>query len=305
MERLLTDHAFGLDYPSPPIRAEIKHELIRNLIEQMGRDPNTASPQDWFYALAYFLRGRFSSARIRTWRRNSHYDAKWVYYLSLEFLPGRMLKTCLMSQGVYEVCRQALADLNVELESLWDFEIEPALGNGGLGRLGACLLESMATLGYAGLGYGIRYEYGMFRQKIENGEQIEHPENWLRAVNPWEYARPNIVYPIQFNGRVTQVNNWRGELLCHWSDTDDVMARAYDFPVVGLDGETVTSIRLWSAAASSDFNLAYFNSGNYIDAVKQKSETETISKVLYPSDTTSMGRELRLKQEYFLVSASI
>jgi len=116
MERLLTDHAFGLDYPSPPIRAEIKHELIRNLIEQMGRDPNTASPQDWFYALAYFLRGRFSSARIRTWRRNSHYDAKWVYYLSLEFLPGRMLKTCLMSQGVYEVCRQALADLNVELE---------------------------------------------------------------------------------------------------------------------------------------------------------------------------------------------
>ena len=304
MERILTDVGPG-DFPSPPIRAEIKHELIRNLIEQMGRDPTTASPQDWFYALAYFLRGRFSSARIRTWRRNSDHDAKWVYYLSLEFLPGRMLKTCLISQGVYEVCRQALADLNIDLDSLWDFEIEPALGNGGLGRLGACLLESMATLGYAGLGYGIRYEYGMFRQKIENGEQIEHPENWLRSVNPWEYARPNIVYPIQFNGRVTQVNNWRGELLVHWSDTDDVMARAYDFPVIGLDGETVTSIRLWSATASSDFNLTYFNSGNYIDAVKQKSETETISKVLYPSDTTSMGRELRLKQEYFLVSASI
>jgi starch phosphorylase len=305
MERILSSGDFGLDLPAPPIRAEIKHELIRNLIEQMGRDPTTASPQDWFYALAYFLRGRFSSARIRTWRRNSDYHAKWIYYLSLEFLPGRLLKTCLMSQGVYEVCSQALADLNVDIESLWDFEIEPALGNGGLGRLGACLLESMATLGYAGLGYGIRYEYGMFRQKIENGEQIEHPENWLRSVNPWEYARPNIVYPIQFNGRVTQVNNWRGEILCHWSDTDDVMARAYDFPVIGLDGETVTSIRLWSATASSDFNLAYFNSGNYIDAVKQKSETETISKVLYPSDTTSMGRELRLKQEYFLVSASI
>jgi starch phosphorylase len=305
MERILNDGSSGLDFPAPPIRAEIKHELIRNLIEQMGRDPNTASPQDWFYALAYFLRGRFSSARIRTWRRNADSGAKWVYYLSLEFLPGRLLKTCLISQGVYEVCRQALADLNVDLDTLWDFEIEAALGNGGLGRLGACLLESMATLGYAGLGYGIRYEYGMFRQKIENGEQIEHPENWLRSVNPWEYARPNIVYPIQFNGRVTQVNNWRGELLCHWSDTDDVMARAYDFPVIGLDGESVTSIRLWSAAASSDFNLAYFNRGDYIDAVKQKSETETISKVLYPSDTTSMGRELRLKQEYFLVSAAI
>ena len=305
MERIISDGGLGLDLPAPPIRAEIKHELIRNLIEQMGRDPNTASPQDWFYALAYFLRGRFSSARIRTWRRNNDFDAKWIYYLSMEFLPGRMLKTCLISQGVYEACAQALADLNVDLETLWDFEIEAALGNGGLGRLGACLLESMATLGYAGLGYGIRYEYGMFRQKIENNEQIEHPENWLRSVNPWEYARPNIVYPIQFNGRVTQVNNWRGELLCHWFDTDDVMARAYDFPVIGLDGETVTSIRLWSATASTDFNLAYFNRGDYIDAVKQKSETETISKVLYPSDITTMGRELRLKQEYFLVSASI
>jgi starch phosphorylase len=305
MERILADQGQAFDFPAPPIRAEIKHELIRNLIEQMGRDPNTATPQDWFYALAYFLRGRFSSARIRTWRRNMDHQAKWVYYLSLEFLPGRLLKTCLMSQGVYEVCRQALADLNVDLETLWDFEIEAALGNGGLGRLGACILESMATLGYAGLGYGIRYEYGMFRQKIENGEQIEHPENWLRMVNPWEYARPHIAYPIQFNGRVTQVNNWRGELLCHWSDTDDVMARAYDFPVIGLDGENVTSIRLWSATASSDFNLAYFNSGNYIDAVKEKSETETISRVLYPSDTTNVGRELRLKQEYFLVSSSI
>ncbi len=305
MERILADQGQAFDFPAPPIRAEIKHELIRNLIEQMGRDPNTATPQDWFYALAYFLRGRFSSARIRTWRRNTDHQAKWVYYLSLEFLPGRLLKTCLMSQGVYEVCRQALADLNVDLETLWDFEIEAALGNGGLGRLGACILESMATLGYAGLGYGIRYEYGMFRQKIENGEQIEHPENWLRMVNPWEYARPHIAYPIQFNGRVTQVNNWRGELLCHWSDTDDVMARAYDFPVIGLDGENVTSIRLWSATASSDFNLAYFNSGNYIDAVKEKSETETISRVLYPSDTTNVGRELRLKQEYFLVSSSI
>jgi len=305
MERILADQGQAFDFPAPPIRAEIKHELIRNLIEQMGRDPNTATPQDWFYALAYFLRGRFSSARIRTWRRNTDHQAKWVYYLSLEFLPGRLLKTCLMSQGVYEVCRQALADLDVDMETLWDFEIEAALGNGGLGRLGACILESMATLGYPGLGYGIRYEYGMFRQKIENGEQIEHPENWLRMVNPWEYARPHIAYPIQFNGRVTQVNNWRGELLCHWSDTDDVMARAYDFPVIGLDGENVTSIRLWSATASSDFNLAYFNSGNYIDAVKQKSETETISKVLYPSDTTDVGRELRLKQEYFLVSSSI
>src|SRR5215831_16716965 len=284
---------------------EIKRELARNLVQLMGRDPSYATRQDWFYALAYFLRGRLSSARVRTWRRNFDQQAKWVYYLSLELLPGRLLRTCLMSQDLLEPCRQALAELGVDLEELWDLEIEPALGNGGLGRLAACMLESMATLNFAGFGYSIRYEYGMFRQKIENGEQVEHPENWLKNVNPWEYARPNVVYPIQFNGRVTQMNNWRGEILCHWSGTEDVMAVGYDLPVIGLDGKTISSVRLWSAKATEDFNLAYFNRGNYIDAVKEKSESETLSKVLYPSDTTSMGRELRLKQEYFLVSASL
>ena len=284
---------------------ELKRELTRSMIEQMGRDPSYATRQDWFYALAYCLRGRLSEARVKTWRRNFTHDAKWVYYLSLELLPGRQLKTALISLGLLDVARQALADLHVDLESLWDIEIEPALGNGGLGRLAACMLESMATLNYAGLGYSIRYEYGMFRQKIENGEQVEHPENWLKKENPWEYARPNVSYPIQFNGHITQMNNWRGEILCHWSDTDDVLAMGHDLPVIGLDGETISSVRLWSARATEDFNLAYFNRGNYIDAVKEKSETETLSKVLYPNDTTSMGRELRLKQEYFLVSASL
>src|SRR5258706_2130713 len=284
---------------------EIKRELARNMVQLMGRDPSFATKQDWFYALAYFLRGRLSSARVRTWRRNFDQQAKWIYYLSLELLPGRLMRTCLISQDLLEPCRQALAELNVDLDDLWDLEIEPALGNGGLGRLAACMLESMATLNFAGFGYSIRYEYGMFRQKIENGEQVEHPENWLKNVNPWEYARPNVVYPIQFNGRVTQMNNWRGEILCHWSGTEDVMAVGYDLPVIGLDGKTISSVRLWSAKATEDFNLAYFNRGNYIDAVQEKSESETLSKVLYPSDTTSMGRELRLKQEYFLVSASL
>lgn len=284
---------------------EIKRELARNVIQQMGRDPDYATKQDWFYALAYFLRGRLSTSRVQTWRRNFANQAKWVYYFSLELLPGRMLKTSLISLGLLEPCRKALSDLGVDLEELWEFETEPALGNGGLGRLAACMLESMATLNYACFGYSIRYEYGMFRQKIENGEQIEHPENWLKNVNPWEYARPQVVYPIQFNGRVTQMNNWRGEILCHWSGSDDVMAVGYDLPVIGLDGRTISSVRLWSAKATEDFNLTYFNRGNYIDAVQEKSESETLSKVLYPSDTTSMGRELRLKQEYFLVSASL
>ena len=294
------------DLPQPiPGREELKREIARSMVQQMGRDPSYATKQDWFYALAYCLRGRLSAARVQTWRRNFTHDAKWVYYLSLELLPGRQLKTALISLGLFDICRQALGDLGVDLDELWDIEIEPALGNGGLGRLAACMLESMATLNYAGLGYSIHYEYGMFRQKIENGEQVEHPENWLKNENPWEYARPSVRYSIQFNGRVTQVNNWRGEILCHWSETDDVMATGHDFPVIGLDGETISSVRLWSAKATEDFDLAYFNRGNYIDAVKQKSETETLSKVLYPNDTTSMGRELRLKQEYFLVSASL
>lgn len=302
----LDDAGFGLKFPPAcGEREDIKRELIASMVQQMGRDPAFASKQDWFFALAYFLRGRLSSARIRTWRRSLEYGAKWIYYISLEFLPGRLLKTCLLSQGLYENCRQALADFDIDLEVLLDLETEAALGNGGLGRLGACLLESMATLHYAGIGYGIRYEYGMFRQKIEGGKQVEHPENWLKYANPWEFNRPNVTYVIRFNGRVTQVNDWRGEMVCHWSDTDDILATAYDIPVIGYGHDHVSAIRLWSAKATNDFNLSYFNRGNYIEAVEEKSETETLSKVLYPSDTTSMGRVLRLKQEYFLVSASI
>jgi glycogen phosphorylase len=297
---------FGLAFPSLCMgRDDLKRDLIYSMVQNMGRDPAFASKQDWFFALAYLLHGRLSAERIRTWRRNFMHDAKWVYYLSLEFLPGRLLKTCLIAQGIYESCRQALADFHVDLEELWDFEVEAPLGNGGLGRLGACLLDSIATLHFAGMGYGIRYEYGMFRQEIEGGKQVEHPENWLKMENPWEINRPNVTFPVQFQGRVTQVCNRRGELECHWSDTDDVIAAAFDIPVVGFGAGTVSSIRLWSAMATTDFNLTYFHDGNYIDAVKEKAESETLSKVLYPSETTNMGRELRLKQEYFLVSASL
>jgi glycogen phosphorylase len=284
---------------------QIKSELVCCMVEQLGRDPLFASKQDWFFALAYLLRGRLSASRIRTWRRNFDNDAKWICYLSLEFLPGRLLKMCLLSSGLYEACRDALAQFDVSLEELTRFEVEPALGNGGLGRLGACLLDALTTQGYAAIGYGIRYEYGMFRQELQHGEQVEHPENWLKSANPWEFSRPNVSCTVQFNGRVTQVDGPRRGTAFHWMQTDDVMAMAYDIPVLGFGTDAVSSIRLWSAAATEDFNLTYFNSGNYIEAVKEKSETETISRVLYPSDTTRMGRELRLKQEYFLVSASL
>ncbi|MBV9990538.1 MAG: glycogen/starch/alpha-glucan phosphorylase [Alphaproteobacteria bacterium] len=297
----------GMDMRAPDAatHGEIRHALVSNIVTLLGRDPATATRRDWFYALAYYLRGRLSAARVETWRRNFESGVKWNYYLSMELLPGKLLRTCLTSQGLTESCREALAGCGVDLEELWAIEAEPALGNGGLGRLAACLLESMAALGFAGLGYCIRYEYGMFRQEIENGEQVEHPENWLKQINPWEFPRPDFTYPVSFNGRVTQVTNWKGELDVYWSETDTVNAMAYDMPVIGADAQTTGMMRLWSAKATSDFNFAWFNRGDYVEAVEEKAQSETLSRVLYPNDSISIGRELRLKQEFFLVSASL
>jgi starch phosphorylase len=295
----------SLTVQSAPSRAEIRDALQSNVVQLLGRDPSTATKRDWFYALAYYLRGRLSEARVETWQRNFEHGAKWTYYLSMELLPGKLLRTCLNSQGLLELCRGALGDCGVDLDTLWDIEVEPALGNGGLGRLAACLLESMAALGYAGLGYCIRYEYGMFRQEIENGEQVEHPENWLKEINPWEFPRPDFTYTVPFKGHVTQVTNWKGELDVHWSETDTVNAMAYDMPVIGANAETTSMVRLWSAQATSDFNFAWFNRGDYAEAVEEKARSETLSRVLYPNDSINIGRELRLKQEFFLVCASL
>jgi starch phosphorylase len=295
----------SLTVPTVSSQAEIRDALLANVVQLLGRDPETATKKDWFYALAYYLRGRLSAARVETWRRNFEHGAKWTYYLSMELLPGKLLRTCLNSQGLLEVCRGALGECGIDLDELWDIEVEPALGNGGLGRLAACLLESMAALGYAGLGYCIRYEYGMFRQGIENGEQVEHPENWLKEINPWEFPRPDFTYAVPFKGRVTQVTNWKGELDVHWSETDTVNAMAYDVPVIGASVETTGMVRLWSAKATSDFNFAWFNRGDYVEAVEEKAQSETLSRVLYPNDSINIGRELRLKQEFFLVCASL
>ncbi|MEJ0028588.1 MAG: glycogen/starch/alpha-glucan phosphorylase [Rhizomicrobium sp.] len=295
----------SLAEPSIPTQTDIRDALLANVVQLLGRDPDTATKKDWFYALAYYLRGRLSMARVETWRRNFEHSTKWTYYLSMELLPGKLLRTCLNSQGLLELCRGALGDCGVDLDTLWEIEVEPALGNGGLGRLAACLLESMAALGYAGLGYCIRYEYGMFRQEIENGEQVEHPENWLKEINPWEFPRPDFTYAVPFHGRVTQVTNWKGELDVHWSETDTVNAMAYDMPVIGADAETTGMVRLWSAKATSDFNFAWFNRGDYAEAVEEKAQSETLSRVLYPNDSINIGRELRLKQEFFLVCASL
>jgi len=286
-------------------RDSLRHSLCNRLIYSLGKDPITATHRDWFLTTADAVRERLIERWMETMRSYYESDVKRVYYLSMEFLIGRLLSNSLMNMGFYEECREALEDLDLDINRIKELEGDAGLGNGGLGRLAACFLDSMATLSLPGYGYGIRYEYGMFYQKIENGAQVEHPDNWLRYGNPWEFPRPEVIFPVKFGGRVVQFKDDQGRCHFHWVDTEDVMAMAYDTPVPGYDTNTVNNMRLWSAKASRDFNLKYFNEGNYIKAVEDKNESENLSKVLYPDDTTQMGRELRLKQQYFFVCASL
>jgi starch phosphorylase len=286
-------------------QASLKRSLSNRLIYSMGKDPITATHRDWFHTTAYAVRERLIERWMETMRSYYRSDAKRVYYLSMEFLTGRLLSNSLLNMGFYDECCKALADLELDIGRIRELETDAALGNGGLGRLAACFLDSLATLSFPGYGYGIRYEYGMFNQRIENGYQVEHPDNWLRYGNPWEFPRPEVLFPVKFGGRVLQIKDEEGSPKYHWIDTEDVMAMAFDTPVPGYDTGTVNNMRLWSAKASRDFNLKYFNEGNYIKAVAEKNESENLSKVLYPDDTTEMGRELRLKQQYFFVCASL
>jgi len=289
----------GKDLPS------VQESLTHRLVYSVGKDNAMATPRDWFYATAYMTRDHLIERWMQTMRSYYVTDAKRVYYLSMEFLMGRTLLNSLLNLSLESPCREALQQHGVELQQVREIEPDAALGNGGLGRLAACFLDSMATLNLPGYGYGIRYEYGMFSQAIENGWQVEHPDNWLRYGNPWEFGRPEVLYHVKFGGRVVDYSDEHGERHHHWVDTEDVMAMAYDSPIPGYDTSTVNNMRLWSAKASRDFDLKYFNEGNYIRAVEDKNSSENLSKVLYPDDSTAMGRELRLKQQYFFVSASL
>lgn len=290
----------------PGIDPESIRRSMANILEyRVGKDTYTATQRDWFLVVAYLVRDRMMAQWMRTMRSYYRDDAKRVYYLSMEFLIGRSLYNSLYNLGIYEPVKQALADLGLDLEEIAAMEPEAALGNGGLGRLAACFLDSMATLRLAGYGYGIRYEYGMFRQSIEGGEQVEHPDNWLRYGNPWEFPRPEVIYPVRFNGRVVAYDDEHGRTVQHWVDTDEVIAMAYDMPIPGFRSGTAANLRLWSAKSSRDFDLGYFNEGNYIKAIEAEVRSENISRVLYPDDTTWMGKELRLRQQYFFVCASL
>ena len=285
--------------------ASIKHSIANRMVYTVGKDHFTATDRDWFEAVSYMTRDRLTERWMETMRSYYQSDTKRVYYLSMEFLMGRSMLNSMLNLGFRNESEQALGDLGLRLEDVADLESDAALGNGGLGRLAACFLDSLATLRMPGYGYGIRYEYGMFRQAIENGAQVEHPDNWLRYTNPWEFDRPEVLYKIEYYGHVVEYRDDTGVMRHHWVDTEEVMAMAYDTPVPGYGVNTVNNLRLWTAKASRDFDLGYFNEGDYARAVEEKTQSENLSKVLYPNDVTEMGKELRLKQQYFFVSASL
>jgi starch phosphorylase len=258
-----------------------------------------------YVALALAVRDRMIQRWIRTQDAYYEQDVKRVYYLSLEYLMGRTLGNSLINMGLLDECAKALHELGYRLEDLRDAEWDAGLGNGGLGRLAACFLDSMATLGFASHGYGIRYDYGSFHQRIVNGAQVEVADGWLRYGNPWEIARPGDRFRVHFYGRVDSYVNARGRLTHAWVDTRDVVATPYDTPVPGYGTATVNTLRLWGARAVREFDLDEFNEGDYVGAIEARARSENICRVLYPNDNVSAGRELRLAQEYFFVAATL
>ncbi len=287
-----------------PKLTPIKQALQNHLIFSCFKTDKVATPRDWYTTAAFTVRDHVVERWVRTSASYYDHDPKRVYYLSLEFLIGRMLTNAALNLGIKDELSDGLSALGQSMEAVAEIESDAALGNGGLGRLAACFLDSMATMDIPAAGYGIRYEYGMFKQSIENGQQVENPDNWLRFQNVWEFQRPEATYEIKFYGHVLQVNDEHG-IKHHWVKAQHVVAMAYDIPVPGYGTDTVNNLRLWSAKATKDFDLRQFNDGNYEQSVEQRTDSETISKVLYPNDASASGRELRLKQQYFFVSASI
>jgi len=283
----------------------LQKSFARHLESSLVKDDYSATELDIYKSLSYTVRDRLVERWIATQQTYYDRDVKRVYYLSLEFLLGRVLGNNLVNLNFIEECCRAMHELGFELEEICEQEWDAGLGNGGLGRLAACFLDSMATHEFPAYGYGIRYEYGIFSQRIQDGYQIETPDNWLRYENPWEIARPEYLYPIQFYGRVHQYRDANGILKTEWLDTQGVMAMAYDIPIPGYGNNTVNNLRLWEAKSTREFDLSYFNKGDYIKAVEDKQRSETISKVLYPNDNIFEGKELRFKQEYFFVSATL
>lgn len=287
---------------TPSLKDGVLGHLQYTLAELPGHVDSEWEP---YVALALAVRDRMIARWVRTHDAYYEQDAKRVYYLSLEYLMGRTLGNSLVNLGLLDECAAALHDLGYRLEDLREAEWDAGLGNGGLGRLAACFIDSMATLGYPCYGYGLRYDYGIFHQRIIGGAQVEVPDGWLRYGNPWEIPRPGDRFRVQFYGRVEASHDPDGRPLHSWVDTRDVLATPYDTPIPGYGTETVNTLRLWGARAVQEFDLGEFNEGDYIGAIEARARSESVCRVLYPSDSTLAGRELRLAQEYFFVAATL
>ena len=288
-------------YASPTLTVDaLKHSIAYKLMFTIGKDPSIANKHEWLNAALLAVRDRMVERWLRSSRAQLSQDVRQVYYLSMEFLMGRTLGNALLAMGIYEDLNQALEEMGLDLSELMEEENDPGLGNGGLGRLAACFLDSLATLGLPGRGYGIRYDYGMFKQNIVDGQQRESPDYWLEYGNPWEFQRFNTRYKVRFGGRLQHEG-----ARVRWVETEEIVAMAYDQIIPGFDTDATNTLRLWGAQASNEINLGKFNQGDYFAAVEDKNHSENVSRVLYPDDSTYSGRELRLRQEYFLVSSTV
>ena len=289
---------------------QISQEIMQNKIAHhleytLGKHKNNTTEEDIYKAVSFAVRDLIIDRFNDTQETYRNRNPKRVYYLSLEFLLGRTLTNSIINLGIFELMRNALETFGYDINNIEEYEHDAGLGNGGLGRLAACFMDSLSTLEIPGFGYGLRYEYGIFNQMIEGGYQIEKPDHWLSEGNPWELHRVEVIYPIFFGGHVENRVSPTGRIVSVWIPNESVLAVAYDYPVPGYNTTTTNNLRLWSARSSEEFNFDYFNHGDYLKAVEDKQKSENISKVLYPNDKTEQGKILRLKQQYLMVSASL
>jgi len=289
------------DSPEEKLRSLIH----RHLISTLARHEGSATPRDWWVATALAVRDTIHERMIATQAVHNDQNVRRIYYFSLEYLMGRLFGNNLLATGLLDTARGALESLGQDFDKIREAEGDMGLGNGGLGRLAACFLDSLATLDYPALGYGIYYEFGLFRQAFANGHQVEHPDNWMIFGSPWEVVRPEYTQEIRYFGRVENVFDDRGNYRPRWVDTKTIIGVPHDIPTAGFGTTTVNLLRLWASKSSEDFDLAAFNRGGYVEAVREKAIGETVSKVLYPNDKTENGKELRLMQQYFFVACSL
>ena len=283
----------------------IKESILYHLKFSLAHDTESATKRDWWLATAKAMQERIIERMIATAAVHHHEDVRRIYYLSLEFLMGRLFSNSLYSIGLFDEASEALKELGLDLDELRGEEYDMGLGNGGLGRLAACFLDSFATLDYPAIGYGIHYEFGLFRQEFSNGHQIELPDDWMRFGTPWEIVRPEYTQAVELYGHVENVFDDKGGYAPRWVNTRKIIGVPYDIPIPGYDTHTVNFLRLWESRPSEKINLEAFNRGGYSEALAEKTSSETVSKVLYPNDKTEAGKELRLVQQYFFVSCSL